>query len=192
MPIPIVPVTISLMLKFPCSVLFRLAVAASVFVLSACTPAYDWREVRGTDAPFSVLLPAKPATYSRPINLDGIQLVMTMTAAEANGVTFAVGSAQLPASAKPQAALQAMKTALVNNIGGAIKHEKASAAGDGMPSIDIEATGKSTTAGGTQPALLFARFAAREQRIYQAVVIGREKAVSREAVDIFFTSLKLN
>lgn len=179
------------MLKFSCSVLSRITVAAGVLALPACTPAYDWREVRGTEAPFSVVLPAKPATYSRPINLDGVRLVMTMTAAEADGVTFAVGSAQLPEPAKAQAALQAMKTALVNNIGGTVRHEK-SAAAAGVASIDIEAAGTSNAAGGGQPMLLFARFAAKDRRIYQAVVIGREKAVSRDAVETFFTSFKLN
>lgn len=179
------------MLKFSCPVLSRIVVAAGVLALPACTPTYDWREVRGTEAPFSVVLPAKPATYSRPINLDGVRLVMTMTAAEADGVTFAVGSAQLPEPAKAQAALQAMKTALVNNIGGTVRHEK-SAAAAGVASIDIEAAGTSNAAGGGQPMLLFARFAAKDRWIYQAVVIGRGKAVSRDAVETFFTSFKLN
>lgn len=184
------PVTISIMPTFPYSALLRIAFAAGVLALSACTPTYDWREVRGAQAPFSVVLPARPAIDSRSINLDGVPLVMTMTAAQADGVMFAVGSAQLPASANAQAALQAMKTALVNNIGGTIRHEKLSAGA--IPSIDIEAAGTRTTARGGQPTLLFARFMAKDRWIYQAVVIGREKDISRDAIDTFFTSFKLN
>lgn len=171
----------------------RLPMAIIAFGLSACTPTYDWREVRGTDAPFVVLLPAKPSTHSRPINLDGIQLTMTMTAAEVDGVTFAVGSASLPDPAPPRDALTAMKTALVKNIDGTVRFEKSSIAADNpAPFINIEAVGTAGRKVKKHPTLLVARFAAKDRRIYQAVVVGPEDAVSRDAVDTFFTSLKLN
>jgi hypothetical protein len=187
------PVTISFMLKSFYLLLIRILGAAVVFAISACSPTYDWREVRGTDAPFVVLLPGKPATHSRPINLDGLQLTMTMTAAEVNGVTFAVGSATLPDQAAPHAALNAMKTALVKNIGGTVRHEKSSlAAGNPVPSIEVEAVGIPGGKSGGQPRILFARFAEKDRRIYQAVVLGQEKAVAHDAVDTFFTSFKLN
>ena len=188
------PVTISVMLKSLCFLLIQILVAATTtFGISACSPTYDWREVRGTDAPFVVLLPAKPATHSRPINLDGIPLVMTMTAAEVNDVTFAVGSAKLPDQAVPQAALNAMKTALLKNIGGTVRHEKSLVvAGNPVPLIEIEAVGSPGGKGNSQPRILFARFAEKDRRIYQAIVVGREKSVPRDAVDTFFTSLKLN
>lgn len=181
------------MLKFPPLPLLRAALAIGALALSACSPQYDWREVRSADAPFVAVLPAKPATYSRPVNLDGIQVAMTMTAAEVAGVTFAIGTAQLPDAAKAQAALAAMKTALVKNIGGTIRHEKASALMPGkMTSIEIEANGAPSAAAGGQPRLLLARFIAQDQRVYQLVVVGPEQAVSRETVDTFFTSFKLN
>ena len=50
---------------------------------------------------------------------------MTMTAVDVEGAMFAVGSAQAPDAAKAQAALAAMKTALVNNIGATVTQEKA-------------------------------------------------------------------
>ena len=165
----------------------------AAFGISACSPAYNWREVRGTDAPFVVLLPAKPATHSRPINLDGLQLTMTMTAAEVAGVTFAIGSAKLPDQAAPQKALNAMKTALVKNIAGTVRLEKTSpAAGSSVPFIEIEAVGVPSGKKDGQPLILYARFAEKDRRIYQAVVVGRENAVPHDAVDTFFTSLKLN
>lgn len=159
-----------------------------MLALLGCTPKYDWREVHGADAPFSVILPAKPATFARPINLDGVQVTMAMTATEIDGVTFAVGSVQLPDAAAAQAALNKMKTALVKNINGSIKHEKLSAKTEQVPTIDIEASGNSNG----QPYLLVAHFAAKDKRAYQVIVVGREKAVSREAVDTFLTSFKLN
>lgn len=176
---------------------FLISVCTAGLLLTACTPKYDWREVRGSGAPFVVTLPAKPTSVSRPIDLDGLQVTMTMTAAEIDGVTFAVGSVVLPDTAQAQAALNAMKTALVKNIGGTILHEKSSATaqatGDSTTqttSIEIEASGTPSANSGGQPRLLFARFVAKQQRVYQAIVVGKEKAVSREAVDTFLTSFK--
>jgi hypothetical protein len=177
------------MLKLPLSPLLTIICTAAL-TLSACNPTYNWREVRGTDATYSVTLPAKPASVSRPINLDGTQVTMTMTAAEVNDVTFAVGSIELPDAAKAQAALSVMKTALVKNIGGAIKQEKASGPANAPNEIAIEAIGSPGANTGGQPRLLFARFIAKDKRAYQVLVVGKEKAVSREAVDTFLTSFK--
>jgi hypothetical protein len=186
------PVTIPVMPKFSHfysrrSVLL-VAACAAVLGLAACSPSYNWREVRGTDAPFVVLLPGKPSTHSREVNLDGIRVTMTMTAAEAGGATFAVGSAQVPDPALVQPALNAMKTALVRNINGTVRQEKTAAATPGaIPAINIEAAG---SRGEGQAMLLFARFAAQDRRIYQAIVVGPEKAISRDAVDTFLASFK--
>ena len=170
-----------------------LAGATLAITLSACTPTYDWREVRGIDAPYVVLLPAKPATHSRQINLDGIPLVMTMTGAEVNGVTFAVGNATLPGQAEPQLALNAMKAGLLKNIGGTVRQEKFSPVpGNSAPSIDVEAIGSAMGNADGQPKILFARFAEKDRRIYQVVVVGQEKTVERDTVETFFSSFKLN
>ncbi len=160
---------------------------ACAVCLSACTPTYDWRDVRGETAPFSVLLPAKPSVLSRPVNLGGIQATMTMTAAEVGDVTFAVGTAELPDAAQAQAALLVMKDTLVKNVGGVIRHEK-STLGQTMSSIEFDAAAP----GGATARVLHARLMARERRVYQAIVTGREKSVRQEAVDTFLTSFKTN
>lgn len=164
-----------------------LACIAAALALAACSPKYDWREVRGTGVPFSVLLPAKPTTSSRQVNLEGMPVTMTMTAAEVDDVLFAVGAAELPDPAASAKALAAMKAALARNIGGGIRHESAASAG-GAPAIDMEAAG--TPGGDGQPRLLIARLLAVDKHAYQLVVVGKEKAVSREAVDTFLRSFK--
>jgi hypothetical protein len=169
--------------------LLRLLLLTALSILAGCSPSLNWRQVQGVDAPFVVLLPAKPDTLSRPIDLDGMAVTMSMTAAEVEGVTFAVGSIVLPDAALAPKALQAMKIALVRNINGSIQSERAGAAG----SVDIAATG--TLGRSNQPARLLARFAARERRVYQAVVVGSASAVDAlgvDAADTFFTSLKLH
>ena len=165
--------------------------ACAALALLGCTPRYDWREVHDAESRFTVLMPIKPTTLARPINLDGIELTMAMTAAEVDGVTFAVGSVQLPDGAAARAALDKMKTALVKNINGSIKHEKRSAPAEPVSTIDIDASGSRSG----QPYLLLAHFAANDTRAYQVIVVGREPAVAavaHEAADTFLTSFKLN
>jgi hypothetical protein len=161
----------------------------SALLLAACSPKYDWREVRGGSAPFTVTLPGKPATHTRAIHLGDLPVTMTMTAAKVDQVTFAVGTAELPDAVQAQKALTAMGNALVSNIDGTLQHEKTVPAGT-MLSMQIEAVGPATAATGGQPRLLLARFLAHGRRVYQLVVVGVEKTDVREAAEIFFTSFK--
>ncbi len=160
-----------------------LTVLAAACLFSACSPKFDWRDYRSADAPYNVLFPGKPSTHSRTIDLDGLQVDMTMTAAEVDGNTFAVGSATLPDAAKASAALVAMKTALINNIGAAATSAPATANG-----IEIEARGMQNG----KPVLLVGHFLAQDKRIYQVIVLAKEKQVSRENIDMFMGSFKLN
>ena len=60
---------------------FAALVAALGLLLAACSPKYNWRDYASPDAPYRVMFPAKPATFTRTIDLDGMQVAMTMTAA---------------------------------------------------------------------------------------------------------------
>lgn len=174
------------MIKIPSVLLRACAGLAIASLLLACSPKFNWREMRGAGAPYQIALPAKPASHARLVNLDGLQVTMTMTAAEVNGVTFAVGAAEVPDAAQAQKALQVMKAALVRNIGGKITQEMSSAPGVAPQMIEIEALGQSR--------VMLARFAVKGKFVYQLVVVGPEKsmsqAVAREAADTFFTSFK--
>lgn len=167
-------------------ILSALLACGAGMLLCACSPKYDWREIRGEGAPYTVMLPAKPASYSRPINLDGNQVTMTMTATEVDGTTFAVGTAELPDAAKAAAAVTMMKNALVKNIGGTVQREAAASSG-GDTAIDIDATGRDA---GGQARVLHARFLARDKRVYQVLVTGKDGTVPQEAVDTFLSSFK--
>ncbi len=163
--------------------------------LSACSPTYNWRDYSSQDAPYRVMFPDKPSSHTRPIDLNGLNVNMTMTAAQIEGTMFAVGSAEAPDEARAQAALAAMKTALVRNIGATIKSEKpgktsVQAGAAPMPgaAIDIEAVGVQNGV----PMRLSGHFEARGKRFYQVIVMGKQKNVPQEQVDMFLSSFKLN
>lgn len=193
------------------------ALGILISLLAGCTPTYDWRTVRGTGIPFTVLLPAKPASMTRSVNLGGITASMTMTAAEVDHVTFAVGTAELASADQARAALGVMKDTMVRNIGGVVLQEK-NIAEPGGQRIDVDAgpagSGVAGTTGApgspgkpgspgtpaapttstmppTNASMLHARFIAHERRVYQVMVIGPAKSMKTEAVDTFLTSFTL-
>ena len=162
-------------------------------VLAGCSPTYNWRDYNSPDAPFSAMFPDKPVAHTRSVNLDGMNVDMTMTAAEIDGTMFAIGTGEAPDAAKAAAAVTAMKTALVKNIGATVTSEKASAtasAGGAAPAvrtaIDIEAKGMQNGV----PMRLAGHFEARGKRFYQVIVMGKAKGVPQDEVDMFMRSFK--
>lgn len=158
----------------------KLFLLSSLLLCAACSPKFDWREVRGSDAPYSVLLPGKPTSFSKELQLEGVTLNMTMQAAQARGVSFAVGSARV-APERAVAVLAAMKAGMLRNVQGGVA--------DAPAGTDIEVHGKLRDG---QTVLLAGRFVARGPWVYQAIVMGPEPAVSREVIDTFMTSFKTN
>lgn len=162
-------------------------------VLLACSPKYNWRDYASPDAPYRVTFPAKPASVTRDIELDGMRVAMTMTAAEVDGATFAVGAAQAQDPARAQAALEAMQLALLRNIGASAQQgaaaSAAAASGDGetRTALEVDATGRANGA----PMRLVGHFEARGKRFYQVIVMGRPDALPPEQLEQFFTSFKL-
>lgn len=151
-------------------------------LMTGCSPTYNWREVSSQDGAYTVLFPAKPSTYTRPVELNGLRVDMTMTAADVEGTTFAVGSGVAPDAAAAQAALPAMRQALLRNIGA----KADPAVPDAKGRLAVDATG----AGNGQPLRLMGRFEARGTRFYQVIVLGKGNAVAPEQAEQFLTSFK--
>ena len=171
-----------------------LASLLAVAALGACSPKFNWRDYSSPHAPFQVMFPDKPATHTRSIDLNGMKVDMLMTAAEVDGTVFAVGTGEAPDAAQAEAALVAMKTALVKNIGATVKTEKSAgsatttgASATRSATIDIDATGVQQ---GT-PVRLVGHFESRNKRFYQVIVMGKERDLSKENVDQFMFSFKL-
>ncbi len=153
-------------------------------MLAGCSPTYNWRDYNSGDGSFRVLFPAKPATHTRAIDLGGIKVDMTMTAAEVEGTTFAVGTAVAPDAALAQATLPAMRQALLRNIGAADKAAAGNAATGNA--LDVDAVGK----GGGRPVRLVGRFVASGTRMYQVIVMGTPGAMPPEHTEQFLSSFK--
>lgn len=168
----------------------------AVFALAACQPSYNWREIREADAGYRILLPAKPVSMSRPIDLDGIEVTMAMTGARVDEALFTVGSVVLPATDEGLRthATHAMRTAMERNVQG---HD-ARATQVEVPVLDsagrtvgsaigthVEVDG--TVGGG--PSHMSATFVARGDRAWQAVMIS--PVADPEAARLFHESFRI-
>ena len=169
---------------------------ACTLLLSACAPDYNWREIRPSGEGYAVMLPGKPASMSRPINLDGLAVTMAMSGARVDDRSFTVGMVVLP-DAEPatrERARAAMRAAMVRNIAGretqvaemAVPvHDLAGRTSAMQPAVRVEASGRIAD----RPAHLSALFVARGHRAWQAVVIG--PAPDAEHAPVFLDSFRL-
>ena len=175
--------------RFLSKVTMLLATLATVLALSACSPGLNWREVRGSDAPYTVLLPAKPGSHARSVNLGGLQVSMQMTAAEVGDLSFAVARASLTDAQQRMAAMEFMQQAMVQNIRGSITEQKSVVLKDGTAMNEIHAIG--ITMNGKRMAL-FARFGIKDDRVYQVVALGPQADLSSEIAETFLSSFVLH
>jgi hypothetical protein len=168
------------------TVAFLAVTVTLVTLLCACTPNHDWREIRGDSSPYTVLLPAKPASQTRQITLSGTPVMMTMTSAEVDHATYAVGNVATDDPAAAKKIMLAMKAALIGHIDGAIVKEHEVDSVDGSQ-IDLEAAGSPKG----EPRVVVARFVAHDRFAYQVIATGPAKSIARDNIDTFMTSFKV-
>jgi hypothetical protein len=165
--------------------------ALFVLSLTACTPAFNWREVRPEGLGFVVLLPDRPASLSREIELDGVTVTMTMTGARIDRSLFTVGMVELPPTALEHAdrALAAMRAGMLRNIGAqraderTVKLSVADPSGrvlERQPGVRLEASGTVNR----QTVRMTAVFVARGSRLWQVVAIEPEGRADQAATMI--------
>ncbi len=71
--------------------LSRVGLALGLGILSsACTPAFNWRDVTFDGLPVAALLPCKPDRATRMVPLAGVPRQMVMAGCKAGGATFTV------------------------------------------------------------------------------------------------------
>ena len=163
-----------------------IGLAATFFALAlGCSPSFNWREVQSTDPSYTVLFPAKPSTHSRNIDLDGLNVSMSMTAAETEDINFAVASAHIENEAQRNSALIAMQKAMLQNIRGEIIQQKRITQKDGTTMTEVQATG---VAFNGRRVSLFARFAIINQHVLQVVALGPQEKLNNEIADTFLSS----
>lgn len=83
----------------------------AVMGASACSPTFNWRDLRPEGAQLEALMPCKPESATRPVPLLGTPVPLHMHSCEAGGLTFAVAWAELPQAGQAQEALKQWQSA---------------------------------------------------------------------------------
>lgn len=149
--------------------LFFIALFA-LFALAACSPQYNWRVVPNTDVGYMATFPDKPAQVTRTLDLIGLQVPLTMHAAQVEGMYFAVGTVPLKGELQVQrAALRdALAQAVANNIS-AGKPELISIQWLGKPVQEMTLSG---TLPNGEAAFAQARFFEHQGILYEVLMMG--------------------
>lgn len=169
-----------------------LAVAA----LGACSPTYNWREVRPDDTTLTALLPCKPDKGSKTVPLGGQPTKLSMVGCEASGVMFAVASADIGDAQKAadvlaqwsQATLVNMKAAPLAGAAGSTTTTPLKVTGATLSPAPVLITAQGVRADNSAVSSQAAYFAQGSQ-VFQAVIYADK--ISPEVAEAFFSGLKL-
>ena len=157
----------------------------ALLMLAACSPKFNWRDIRDTEAAYRVQMPDKPASMRRPVQLGSLTVNMRLSAAQVDGVRFAVGAAELPDARQAQASLAVIRDNLVRNMGGQLRSQSSSVSRSGGTLSFIEQfQARSNTL------TMQAKLVAHGTWVYEVLVAGPPTALNQEAVDTFLASFE--
>ena len=171
-----------------------LAVAA----LGACSPAFNWREVRPDNTALTAMLPCKPDKGSKTVPLGGQPTQLSMVGCETSGAMFAIASADMGDAQKAADVLAQWAQATLVNMK-APPLALAGAAG-GTTTAPLKVTGATLS---PAPVLITARgvradnsavasqaaYFAQGSQVFQAVIYADN--IAPEVAEAFFSGLKL-
>lgn len=164
--------------------------------LAACSPVFNWREVRPDNTRLSLLLPCKPDTAQKTVPLGGRPTGLAMLGCDAGGATFAVAVADIGDAVQAGPVLAQWQALTLANMkapppgapgGGATQVQALKLAGAAAqpPAVLVKAQGQ--RADGTAVSGQAAYFAQGSQ-LFQVVVYAGKLAP--DVAETFFSSLK--
>ena len=163
---------------------------AWTFALAACSPAFNWREVRPEGTSLNLLLPCKPDKAQKVVPLGGRATSLSMLGCDAGGVTFAVAVADVGDAAQAAPVLALWQDLTLANMKAApgsrqLMALKIPGASAGLPVARLQAQGQ--RADGTAVSGQAAYFAQGSQ-LFQVVMYAPQ--IAPEVAETFFSSLK--
>ncbi len=164
------------------------ALAALLLSVSACSPTFNWRELRVDGTSLLALLPCKPESATRPVPLGGAGAPPTelhMHSCEAGDLRFAVAWADVGQAAQVAPALAAWRGASLQAIRASGSDWAAKLAGadtvQGVMAQGQDAQGRAVQTR--------AVYFAQGTQVFQAAVYGAR--LPDEALDALFAGLQI-
>lgn len=163
-------------------------------VLGACSPSWNWRDLRLEQAPIRIQLPCKPEQASRRVPLAGELVDLQMTGCATQGTTFAVTAARLSPGASPAAVLAAWRESMLQTLHASEVQERPyTPSGSGMlalpQSVRVDARGTQPDGKPVQAsAVWFARTDPNGVWVVHAAVYGAK--TDRAVVETFLGAVR--
>jgi hypothetical protein len=172
---------------------FSVAPLAAAALLSACSPALDWRDVRPKDVNILLTYPCKPDQITQDVVLADQKIKMSMTGCVADKMTFALAHAHLPNPALAAKALAQLHQAAVDNVHGKVTASSAAVpknATPGLPdSLDLKIDGQTPDGKPVRErVLLFSQGG----DVYQVTAFAPTDVYKDEAAQTFAESVNLS
>ncbi len=161
-----------------------------LLILAACSPAFNWREVRPEGTRLSLLLPCKPDKAQKVMPLGAQSTTLSMLGCDAGGVTFAVAVADLGDASKAGEVLAGWQSVALANMkaaAGTAQSMPLKVAGASPEPAAIRVSASGQRADGTLVQGQAAYFASGTQ-VFQAVMYA--PAIEPDVAETFFASLK--
>lgn len=168
----------------------RITVVAGLlgaWVLGACSPVFNWREVRVPSTSLKALLPCKPDQAAREVPLLGQPVRLSVLGCETGGATFAVMTADVVDAGRAGEALAQWKLATLATLRGSAVDERAFLPSGGVAlreSLRMSATGQRGDGRAVQAQ---AAYFARSRQVFHAVIYADR--IDPTWADAFFTGL---
>jgi hypothetical protein len=156
--------------------------------VAACSPTFDWREVRTAQGGLAAMLPCKPDKGERTVPMAGLQVSLQALSCGTGGATFAVLAADIEDPARAGEVLAQWKTATLANLHSPSAQEtpfQPRGARRLPQSLQVVATGR--RADGSKVESHAAYFAAGSH-VFQAVIYADR--LKPEMAETFFSGLK--
>lgn len=165
------------------------AFAAALLSLAACSPTFNWREVRVESVPLKAMLPCKPDKAARTVPMAGRQVELRVLGCDAGGATFALLTGDVVDPLRAGEVLAQWRAATLANLrspaGNAQDRPFLPAGAMALPqSLRVSAAGERGDGSKVESQAVYF---ARGSRVVQAVVYADQ--VPAEAAETFFAGL---
>ena len=166
------------------------ATLAALMALAACSPAFNWREVRPENTRLHLLLPCKPDKALKEVPLGGQSTPLSMLGCDAGGATFAVAVAELGNAADAAPVLALWNDLTLANMkaapdSGQLLVQTIPGASAFVPVVRVQAHGqRGDGAAVSGQAVYFAQ----GSQVFQVVMYAPK--IAPDVAETFFSSLK--
>jgi hypothetical protein len=164
---------------------------SALVLLSGCSPAYDWRDVRPAGTQLALQFPCRPVAQRRAVELAGPPVDLSLLACTAGGQTWAVAHADLGDPARVPPALAELRSSTIRKLNA----EESALSPLAVPGATPNANAgrvrlqsrPGAASGGYRPLQMELALFARGTHVFQVSVLG--EAVPADMSQTFFASM---